>query len=183
MNHFKGKYNLLKSQQEKEEKERLPHKNSIIKLDKSVETDDIITYEKEIMTTSLSMRKKSSVLQKPMNFDLKIDSFETGTQYDQSFMKNNEKDTQTNRYSEINTSPNNNNSEDFEIRKSVNDLKAKIRHSMKAKKESKDDGEEYDIYGRNSDKIDEDKIKFVGNLLTTMNMDNNQNSGIFFPFI
>lgn len=35
------------------------------------------------------------------------------------------------------------------------------------------EGEEYNIYGYSaSDKVDEEKIKMLGQLLTTMNMDN-----------
>lgn len=64
--------------------------------------------------------------------------------------------------------------ENLEIRES---LQSKLRYSVN-KKTSEAEIEEYDIYGGMSDKIDEEKIKTIGQLLTTMNMDNKE-SGSF----
>lgn len=50
-------------------------------------------------------------------------------------------------------------------------LNYNARHSMNQKQSI--EGEEYNIYGYSaSDKVDEEKIKMLGQLLTTMNMDN-----------
>ena len=64
----------------------------------------------------------------------------------------------------------------IEIRHSLQGIQVKSRHSMR-KKESEGNVEEYDIYGNNEEKIDEEKIKAIGNLLTVMNMDNRGDTG------
>lgn len=76
-----------------------------------------------------------------------------------NYRKISHKDIQTSLFSEID-------------KKNVEELQSENRNYMK-KKQSQIEYEEYDIY-ESSDKIDEEKIKKIGNLLTTMNMDNTE---------
>lgn len=173
MTHFKSKYYELK-----DKTKLLVPRKPVPTTDRSILTEDIITYEKEVMT---SMRKFSASSEKTPkrenNTYEKPVVFDEGTQYDGFNKKYSIKETQTDKVQMEESAI-----DGFQIRQSVADIKMKTRHSMMRNKKESVGDEEYNIYGNNSDKVDEEKIKAMGNLLTTMNMDNN-NPGIDFENI
>ena len=166
MTHFKSKYYELKDKT----KFLVPRK-PVPTTDRSMLTEDIITYEKEVMT---SMRKFSASSEKTPkrenNTFEKPVVFDESTQFDGFNKKYSIKEAQTDKGEESTIDA-------FQIRQSVAEIKMKTRHSMMRNKTESVGDEEYNIYGNNSDKVDEEKIKAMGNLLTTMNMDNS-NPGI-----
>lgn len=135
-------------------------------------TEELILYEKETMTAVQRDSKKTSLGNKEISTIQKIDkSIECDLLSNlPKPLESDEKERKSHFKKDIIRRS----GENLEIRES---LQSKLRYSVN-KKGSEAEVEEYDIYGGMSDKIDEEKIKTIGNLLTTMNMDNKE-SGSF----